>query len=152
MTAGPGITIHASKEKHSDGKFRILSLKSKYLETWNKSCANVSEPNCTMKFEGPTFHHMRSLFLQNLQCLEAFEEDMPWKPVIERAKTSDRKHAVRTCCHSRIALFPRARNWRTFQPNWQVDIFTFQQFIKPRVGGRGPLKKFLQALSLSSSP
>ena len=57
-------------------------------------------------------------FLQNLQCLEewnpAFEEGMPWKPVIKhmRAKTSDRKH-----CHSRIELFPRARNRRTFPAN-----------------------------------
>ena len=33
----------ASKEKHSYGKFRIFSLESKYLDTWNKSC-NVSEP------------------------------------------------------------------------------------------------------------
>ena len=44
MTAGPGVTKHASKEKRSDGKFRILSLESKYLETWNKSCANANEP------------------------------------------------------------------------------------------------------------
>ena len=33
MKAGPGVTIHASNEKRSDGKFRILSLESKYLET-----------------------------------------------------------------------------------------------------------------------
>ena len=31
-------------------------------------------------------------------------------------------------------------------------FFTFQHFIKPQVGGRGSLKKFLQALSLPSGP
>ena len=38
-----GVTVRACKEKHSDGKFRIFFLKSKYLETQNKSC-NVNEP------------------------------------------------------------------------------------------------------------
>ena len=40
MTAGPN--TYASKEKFSNGKFLILSLESKYSETWNKSC-NVNE-------------------------------------------------------------------------------------------------------------
>ena len=31
--SGPGVTIHASKEKRSDGKFRIFSVESKYFET-----------------------------------------------------------------------------------------------------------------------
>ena len=199
MTAGPGVTKHASKEKRSDGKFRILSLESKYLETWNKSCANVNEPkqgkdqnihlraagvvqachkflisdkikpslsvkatNCLFfttldKETRGTFVPLHvTLLLQNLQCLEGWNsvfEDMQWKAIEHmRAKTSDRKHAVRSCCHSRIALSPRARNRRTFPANWQDDIFTFRHLIKPRVGGRGSLKKFLQALSLPSSP
>ena len=161
---------HASKGKRSDRKFRIFSLKSKYLETWNKSC-NVSEPkqrqrseytfawsgscaglsqnfnigqiklslsvkatNCLF-FTTPyketrgTFVPLNVMFvLKNLKGWNStFEEDMPWKRPIKhmRAKTGDHKHAVRSCCHSRIALSPRTRNRRTFPANWQVDIYTF---------------------------
>ena len=61
-----------------------------------------------------------------------------------RVKTSDRKHAFRSlCCHSRIALFPCARNTRTFPANWQVDIFTFRHLIKPRSGRKRVVKEFL---------
>ena len=91
--------------------------------------------------------------LKNLEGWNsAFEEDMPWKPPIKhmRAKTSDRKHAVRSCYHSRIVLSPCTRNRRTFPANWQVDIYTFWHFIKTQVGGRGSWKKFLQVRSLPS--
>ena len=37
---------------------------------------------------------------------------------------------------------------QTIKVDWQVDIFTFRHLIEPKVGGRGWLKIFLQALSL----
>ena len=43
MTAGPGVTKYNVSKKNVRGKFPILSLESKYLESWNKSC-NLNEP------------------------------------------------------------------------------------------------------------
>ena len=78
--------------------------------------------------------------------IQHLKKTCQWEPVIEhmRVKTSDRKHAFRSlCCHSRIALFPCARNTRMFPANWQVDIFTFRHLIKPRGGRKRVVKEFL---------
>ena len=37
MTAGPGVTKYHASKKNVHGKFPILSLESKHLESWNKS-------------------------------------------------------------------------------------------------------------------
>ena len=202
MTAWPGVTIHASKEKCSNGKFRILSLESKFLKTWNKSCdvnetnqwrplkakirtysaaqicpnqnirvirvipirvyayaytrihvciyantflllyvwlqtcrkfftSSVKATNCLFfttlyKETQGTFVPLRVTFYKICSVLNGGIQHL--KKTChgsQQSKTSDRKHTVRSCCHSRIALFPRVRNRRMFPANWQVDILLF---------------------------
>ena len=43
MTAEPGVTKYNVSKENVRGKSRVLSLESKYLQTWNKSC-NINEP------------------------------------------------------------------------------------------------------------
>ena len=117
-------------------------------------------PLCTQKLEGPSFLYTWRFFFYKICSvlrggIQHLKKRCHGRPAIEqkRAKTSDRKHAFGSLCwYSRIALFPRARNTRTFPANWQVDIFLFDTSLNHGVGGRGSLKNFLQALSLPSSP
>ena len=70
---------------------------------------------------------------------------MPLKRVIEHMR-DQRKRAIANIATCELCYF-RAR---TFPSNWQVDIFTFRHFIKPRVGGRGSLLKEILTGSLPS--
>ena len=110
-------------------------------------------PLCTKKLEGPSFLYMwRFFFSFHKICsvlkggIKHLKKTCQWEPAIEhmRVKTSDRKHSFRSlCCYSRIALFPCARNTRTFPANWQVDNFTFRHLIKPLGGRKRVVKEFL---------
>ncbi len=68
----------------------------------------------------------------------------------EPKQTALAKHVENLCKSNRkpcgADLWPRARNRRTSLVNWQNVIFTSQHLIIWKVGGRGSLKKFLQAL------
>ena len=132
--------------------------RSEYTFAWSGSCTGLSQNfnigqiklslsmkanNCLL-FTTPyketrgTFVPLNVMFvLKNLKGWNsAFEEDMPWRPPIKhmRAKTGDHKHAVRSCCHSRIAREVGER----FQLIDKLTFILFWHFIKPRVGGRGP--------------